>query len=86
MRKLLCNLCYCVRKYCVQFHKLLFPSVRKCKLRNHCCHDSDSGTVVFQSEENGMLELIKKLLFHVPGTVAFQGGDNVMLQVKEILF
>jgi hypothetical protein len=55
-------------------------------LRNHCCHDSASGTVVFQSEENDMLELIKKLMFHLPGTVAFQSGDNVMLQVKEILF
>ena len=74
-----------MRKYCVHFHKLLIPSVRKCKLRNHCCHDSASGTVVFQSEENDMLELIKKLLFHVPGTVAFQSGDNVMLQVTEIL-
>jgi|LakMenEpi03Aug12_release.lakeMendotaPanAssembly.Ray.scaffolds.fasta_scaffold3344522_1 hypothetical protein len=31
-------------------------------------------------------ELVKKLLFHVPGTVAIQSGDNVMLQVKEILF
>jgi hypothetical protein len=55
-------------------------------VRNHCCHESASGTVVFQSEENDMLELIKKQLFHVPATVAIQSRENVMLQVKEILF
>jgi hypothetical protein len=42
--------------------------------------------LLFSKVRNDMLELIKKLLFHEPGTVAFQSGDNVMLQVKEILF